>query len=162
LIGWLTDWLIDGVVASHNPNRPLIVSGILAHEQKTSVLHFTVTRHASYQEPIRAKDELTFICGFRQMVTRPIYSEYSPNADKHKFERFFHTKRTSVASIYGPIMFPPQPVLIFRGSTFVGSGSLSQVDPNRIVLKRISLTGCAFKIHKRTTVVREMFYDPGM
>jgi len=146
---------------SLDPAQPLIVSGILAHEQKTSVLHFTVSRHASYTEPVRAKDELTFVCGFRQLLARPIFSEYSPNADKHKAERFLHQKRTSVATIYGPIMFPPQPVLLFRGSSFVGSGSLHQVNPNRVVLKRITLTGCPFKVHKRTTVVREMFYDPG-
>jgi len=42
----------------------------------------------------------------------------------------------------------------------VGTGSLIEVNPDRIITKKIVLTGTAFKVHKKTAVVRDMFYFP--
>lgn len=69
------------------------------------------------------------------------------NSDKHKMERFLHTGRFSVASIYAPISFPPLPLIALKhaeeGSApaVVAVGSLRSVDPDRIILKKIILTG---------------------
>jgi hypothetical protein len=70
--------------------------------------------------------------------------------DKHKFERFLHPGRFVVASIFAPISFPPLPLLVFKEvtpagvATLVASGSLRSVDPDRIVLKKITLSGYLF------------------
>lgn len=76
--------------------------------------------------------------------------------DKHKFERFLHPGRFVVASIFAPISFPPLPLLVFKeatlgdrrgaagAATLVASGSLRSVDPDRIVLKKITLSGYLF------------------
>lgn len=45
---------------------------------------------------------------------------------------------------------------------FVASGSLLSVDPDRILLKRIILTGHPFKVHKSGAVIKRMFYNPGI
>ena len=50
----------------------------------------------------------------RTFSARPIFSTDEPHADKHKMERFLQHGRGSVATVYGPISFPPQPVLLFR------------------------------------------------
>ncbi len=50
----------------------------------------------------------------RTFAARPIFSADEPHADKHKMERFLQHGRGSVATVYGPISFPPQPVLLFR------------------------------------------------
>ncbi|KAI8911432.1 ribosome biogenesis protein BMS1/TSR1, partial [Entophlyctis helioformis] len=86
------------------------------------------------------------------------------------FERFFHAGRPSVATVYAPIQFGPAPVLLFKcdgseavgGMTrpLVGTGSLMDLDPTRIVAKRIILTGHPFKVHKRSAVIRYMFFNP--
>lgn len=42
-------------VASRPSWLPLIVTGLLKYENLTSLLHFSITRHAEYEEPIKSK-----------------------------------------------------------------------------------------------------------
>lgn len=84
-----------------------------------------------------------------------------------QFEKFLPHDCTTVASIFAPISYPPQPVLVFKcladGShVLVATGSLLSVDPNRVVCKRIVLSGHPYKIHKRSAVIRYMFFNRGM
>jgi hypothetical protein len=44
--------------------------------------------------------------------------------------------------------------------TLVATGSLQNVDPDRIILKKVIMTGRPIKIHKKTSVIREMFFNP--
>ena len=44
----------------------------------------------------------------------------------------------------------------------VASGSLLNADPERIIAKRIILTGHPFKVHKKIATVRFMFFNAGM
>lgn len=80
---------------------------------------------------------------------RPIFSTDDLNMDKHKFERFLHPGRFSIASIFAPISFPTLPLIVFKetdqpeGASVVATGSLRSVDPDRIILKKIVLSGYA-------------------
>ena len=155
----------------------LSLFGLLRHENKASVLHFTIQRTANYTEPIKSKDRMIMQVGFRRFPARPIYSEANLNCDKHKMERYLPEGGFSVASCYGPISFQPCPVLMFKdvqqahyGSdgtvslrpvlVLVAAGSLGSVDPNRIVLKRIILTGHPVRVHKRCAVLKHLFHEP--
>ncbi|KAE9456853.1 hypothetical protein C3L33_11242, partial [Rhododendron williamsianum] len=126
---------------------PIIACGLLQHESKVSVLHFSVKKHDTYTAPIKSKEELIFHVGFRQFICRPIFSTDNTNSDKHKMERFLHAGQFSVASIYAPISFPPLPLVVLKREPTSASpsvaavGSLRSIDPDRIILKRIILTG---------------------
>ena len=84
-------------------------------------------------------------------------------------ERFLQPGRPSVATIYAPALYAPAPLLAFlpqshpESGTFAGlpvaSGSLFSVDPNRIILKKVLLTGHPFRCHKKKAVVRWMFFS---
>lgn len=145
---------------------PIILCGLLQHESKMSVLHFSIKKHDSYEAPIKAKEEFIFHVGFRQFVARPIFSTDNINSDKHKMERFLHAGRFSVASVYAPISFPPQPLIALKGAagastcTVAAVGSLRSIDPNRIILKKIILTGYPQRVSKLKATVRYMFHSP--
>lgn len=72
------------------------------------------------------------------------------NSDKHKMERFLHPGRFSIASVYAPISFPPVPLIAVKNvgdttSPIVAAvGSLRSINPDRIILKKIILTGYFF------------------
>ncbi len=136
------------------------------------MINFTVQRSAEYQEPVKSKDSMILMLGFRRYVVNPIFSTYTrggPN-NVHKMERYLPQGKTTMATVYAPIQFGPAPVLLFKYQPnsdwfescppLIGHGSLLDPQPLRIIAKRIVLTGHPFKIHKRGAVVRFMFYSP--
>jgi len=160
-------------VEKFNWQAPIVAVGLFAMERKMSVLNFAVRRTINYAGPIASKDELIFYCGGRAFCCNPLFSEHT-SGDKHKYERFWMPTTSSVATIFGPTMFLPTPVLVFKkvavgedlddvppmnGMILVGSGSLISVDPDRLNIKKITLTGEPFKVLKRKAVIRRMFHN---
>ncbi|XP_023547507.1 pre-rRNA-processing protein TSR1 homolog [Cucurbita pepo subsp. pepo] len=164
-------------------SMPITACGLLRHESKMSVLHFSIKKHDVSEvisdkvgttedtkkhdknsPPIKGKEKLVFHVGFRQFVTRPIFSTDNFNSDKHKMERFLHAGRFSIASIYAPVSFAPLPLIVLRTvegiSSFAASGSLKSIDPRRIILKKIILSGYPQRVSKLKATVRYMFHNP--
>lgn len=167
MVGWyVTLHIVDvpvSVMESVQSGRPLTLVSLLPHEQKMSVMHLLVRRHPSNTEPIKSKEELVFHCGFRRFRASPIFSQHT-SADKHKMERFLGPDAPTVVSVYAPITFNPAGVLLFKQridgiQDLVATGSLLSCDPQRVVLKRIVLSGHPFKINRRSAVVRYMFFN---
>lgn len=69
-----------------------------------------------------------------------------------------------VATLYAPIIFPPSSVLVFRekkdgSQELTATGSVLSVNPDRITVKRAVLSGSTFKVHRKSAVVRFMFFN---
>ncbi len=70
-----------------------------------------------------------------------------------------------MATAFAPLAFPPSAALVYRESTpggpqfLVGTGTLVSADPDRLVIKRAVLSGHPFKIRKRVSTVRFMFFN---
>lgn len=158
-----------------SPNSLLTAVSLLPHENKVSVLHMGLSQTAGCDStdekfPIKSKDVLTFRCGWRTWKARPVFSQNNLNCDKHKFERFLPTGGAFfAASVFGPVTYTPCPILVFRDrDTVIGAlkrelvaiGSMIGADADRIVVKRIVLTGYPVRVHKRHATVKYMFYDP--
>ncbi|KAL0803879.1 hypothetical protein Bca101_096369 [Brassica carinata] len=147
-------------------SKPIIAFGLLQHESKMSVLHFSVKKYDGYEDPIKTKEELMFHVGFRQFVARPVFSTDNFSSDKHKMERFLHPGRFSLASVYGPISFPSLPLVVLKISevsdapAVAALGSLKSIEPNKIILKKIILTGYPQRVSKMKASVRYMFHNP--
>ncbi|XP_073171458.1 pre-rRNA-processing protein TSR1 homolog isoform X2 [Lepidochelys kempii] len=151
------------VMESFRQGLPLVLFSLLPHEQKMSVLNFVVRRNLGNNETVKAKEELIFHCGFRRFRASPLYSQHS-SADKHKLERFLRPDAALVVTVYAPITFPPASVLLFKQRSngmhdLIATGFLLSVDPDRILIKRLVLSGHPFKIFSKTAVVRYMFFN---
>lgn len=152
-------------------DSPIIMFSLLKHEHRLSVLNFNIRRDARFVEPVPSKDPLVFQCGFRRWTAKPVFSQANLNCDKHKYERFLRADCFSAASVYGPTTFQPCPVLVFKEvaatdsgaqkrTVLVATGTLLGVDPDRIVLKKIVLTGYPIRVRKRKAIVKHMFHGP--
>lgn len=171
----------SNILDTHDASQLLTVYGLLPYEHKVSVVNFVVTRTGSYTEPIKSKDAMILMCGFRQYVVHPLYSTYTRGGanNVHKFERYLQPGKPTVATIYAPIQFGPTPVLMFKYSPsthwdsgqinltlgsdltpLIATGTILDLDPLRITARRLILTGHPFKVHKRGAVIRYMFFSP--
>lgn len=157
---------VERIDAASRGMAPLLSTwGLLQHEVKLSVLNFSMRKESGVNDPIANKEELIFVTGVRTYPARPIFSTDEHGADKHKMERFLHEGRMTMATIYGPITYPPSPVLAFRKDdnnrlSLVATGSLKSCNPDRVVVKKIVLTGFPIKTHRSKAIVRSMFFSP--
>ncbi|CAO3610265.1 unnamed protein product [Cunninghamella echinulata] len=167
----ITLWIKNvpkGAYDMFDKSRPYIVFGLLQYEHKTSLLNLQITRDNAYEEPVRSKDPMILHMGFRRYKVQPIYSQNSNKGSNnvHKFDRFLQMGRSTVATIYGPIVFGKAPCLLYKETDdinapiLVSTGTFMNTDVKRIVAKRIILSGHPFRINKRSAVIRYMFFNP--
>eukprot|EP00873_Tetraselmis_striata_P008944 jgi/Tetstr1/429208/TSEL_019160.t1 len=149
---------------------PLVAVGLMQHECKLTVVHFLVKKAKGYTDPLANKEELIFCTGVRSFASQPIFSQNS-NADKHKMERFLRAGEYTMASCYAPIIYPQMPVLVFkaagpdssgisRKARLAAVGSLHSCNPDRVVLKKIVLSGYPVRVHKKKATIKYMFHNP--
>ncbi|KAA1070029.1 hypothetical protein PGT21_002791 [Puccinia graminis f. sp. tritici] len=152
-----------------SPQQTLVAFSLLKHEHKYSVMHFTTQRNTEFEGEIKSKDPLIMCAGFRFYEVRPIWSQPSIRASNnvHKFERYLRPGKMNIGSVYMPVTFgSTTPVLVFKQEedldlpiSFVGNGTLIGSEPQRIIAKRIILTGHPYKVHKKTATIRYMFFN---
>lgn len=167
---------LDAFVGKVGTGVPLVISSLLQHENRLSVVHFKVQRAVAdgnvgvvhSEVPVQSKDTLRFVCGFRSWKARPVFSEETAHGDKHRFERFFKVGQYVQASCFAPVCYAPQPVLIFKdgkdaqgriSTQLLATGSVETVDPDRLIIKRILLSGWPARVHKRSATIKWMFFN---
>lgn len=93
-----------------------VLFSLLPYERKYSVLNFTIQRNSEYVDPVKSKDRVFLMCGFRKYIVQPVYSSFTKGGanNVHKFDRFLQNGRISVGTVYAPIQFGPAPVFMFR------------------------------------------------
>ena len=147
--------------------------------------------NAAYDLPIKSKEKLVFHVGCRRFEASTLFSQHTSGSKHKvkfkfftiiknfkfsktcnniflflKFERFMPTEGTFAATLYAPITFSSASALVFKKLedgklVLIATGNLLNIDPHRIILKRIVLSGHPFKVNKRSAVVRYMFFSPG-
>ncbi|KAJ5129429.1 uncharacterized protein N7515_005468 [Penicillium bovifimosum] len=168
-----------------NGPKPTSLFSLLRHEHKHTVVNVNMTLNSSYEQPLKAKEQLVVQCGPRRLVVNPIFSsaDNTPN-NVHKYDRFLHPGRSAIASWIGPMTWGSVPVLVFKSKQaetedgdeemdtdakeesialdqleLIGTGTVVAPDQKRVVAKRAILTGHPYKIHKRVVTIRYMFFN---
>lgn len=152
----------------HDPTQPLGLYSLLRHEQKRTVVNYSITLSSDHPSPLRSKDELILQCGSRRFFINPVFSQFgnTPN-DVHKFLRFLHPGQTAIASFIAPITWGSVPALFFQPSVsmpgtplrLIATGTSLPASTSRVIAKRVILTGHPYKIHKKLVTVRYMFFN---
>ena len=167
---------------SFDINKPLILSSLLEHENKLCVMHLKVKINDDYineNNSLFSKELVEVHIGFRRYIARPLYSSIIGESDKFKKERKLEKNKYMIASIYSEMTYPDAPVMLFKPSVnksnnnntnlnsnnyynfkLAASGVTIATDCNKIILKKIVLTGYPLKIHKKKSVIRYMFFNP--
>ncbi|KAF2212357.1 hypothetical protein CERZMDRAFT_112073 [Cercospora zeae-maydis SCOH1-5] len=166
--------------------KPTALFSLLRHEHKRTVVNVSITLSSEYPEPIKSKTPLIMQCGARRLLINPLFSAAgnTPN-NVHKFDRYLHPGRTAVATFIGPVTWGSVPCLFFQAPTtspsgdaiedlaqslkisqhqshqldLIATGTTLPPSTQRIIAKRIILTGHPYKIHKRVVTVRYMFFN---
>ena len=115
--GWYVTIILSGVqrhlVSNIGTNLGLVLTSLLPHEHRMSVVNLAVRRHTqSGSLPVKSKSRLIFQLGWRRFAACPIFSQHT-NGNKHKYERYFRDG-AMVMTTFAPIAFPPAPVLVFQ------------------------------------------------
>ncbi|KAK3670341.1 ribosome biogenesis protein tsr1 [Recurvomyces mirabilis] len=168
---------------------PTSLFSLLRHEHKLTSVNASMSLSSEYGVPLKSKEELIMQCGPRRLVINPIFSQAgnTPN-NVHKFDRYLHPGMTAVASFIGPVIWGSVPCLYFMrrepsqgpandpvedlgqstktsqagdrlGLIATGTFLPPSTTENRIITKRIILTGHPYKIHKKLVTVRYMFFS---
>ncbi|KAI9298993.1 DUF663-domain-containing protein [Neoconidiobolus thromboides FSU 785] len=152
----------------YNRNLPFILFGLLQHSNKITLLNYNVIRTTEYKEVIKSKDPILIQSGFRRYKIQPIFSQNAkkskPLNNVYKMERFLPSGDSYNLSFYGPIQFSNDSCLLFKKDIqqnvqLVATGTFKDCDCNRIIVKRIILTGHPFKVNRKSAVVRFMFFN---
>lgn len=148
-------------------NQLATMFSLLKHEHKQGVVNLSLTPSTEYSgEPIKSKDQLLVQVGPRRLLINPLFSQASGAGRNNitKFERFLIPGRTSVATFVGPILWGNVPAVYWKRTEagdleLIGQGSFLNADHQRVIAKRVVLTGHPFKIHRKLVTVRYMFFN---
>lgn len=153
---------------TYNSTQPLALYSLLRHEQKRTVVNYSITLSSDHPSPLRSKDELILQCGSRRFSINPMFSQSgnTPN-NVHKFLRYLHPGQTAIASFIAPITWGPVPALFFQPSasipgiplSLIATGTSLPASTSRVIAKRVILTGHPYKIHKKLVTIRYMFFN---
>lgn len=163
------------VKATFGSARPLTLCSLLRHENKRSAVNFLFNLSADYTRSIKSKEELIIQYGPRRFVINPQFSTGNNTSnDVHKFCRFLHPGQSAVATFLGPVAWGSVPALFFKRAvageekgeddsdlplTLVGSGTSLPPSTNRVIAKRVTLTGHPYHINKKVVTIRYMFFN---
>lgn len=162
-----------------NLPKPTALFSLLRHEHKRIAVNVSITLSSEYPQPLKSKGPLILQCGPRRMAINPLFSQAgnTPN-NVHKFNRFLHPGQTAIASFMGPLTWGSVPCLYFQqpstpsnpvsalaqslqtsSLSLIATGTSLPPSTNRVIAKRIILTGHPYKIHKKLVTVRYMFFS---
>jgi len=150
------------LVEHFNPRVPVIVGGLLAHEEAFGFVQVRIKKHRWFPKILKTNDPLIMSLGWRRFQTVPIYS--LDDGTRNRMLKYTPEHMHCLATFYGPISAPNTGFCAFNKMNaetpnfrISGSGVVLDVDGATQIVKKLKLTGTPFKIFKNTAFIKDMF-----
>ncbi|KAH7128694.1 GTP binding protein Bms1 [Dendryphion nanum] len=149
--------------ANFNPRYPLIIGGLTATEERFGFLQTRIKRHRWHKKILKTKDPLIISLGWRRFQTVPIYS-ISDSRTRNRMLKYTPEHMFCFATFYGPLVAPNTGFCAVQSFSnknpsfrIAATGTVLSVDESTEIVKKIKLTGNAYKIFKNTAFIKDMF-----
>lgn len=152
------------MVDKFDPRFPIIVGGLLPHEQSFGFVQVRIKKHRWHHRVLKTNDPLVFSLGWRRFQTVPVYS--LDDNSHNRMLKYTPEHMHCLATFYGPISAPNSGFCAFNSlsnsstsSSFrvTATGTVLDVDGSAQIVKKLKLTGTPYKIFKNTAFIKEMF-----
>ncbi|SCZ91006.1 BZ3500_MvSof-1268-A1-R1_Chr1-3g02469 [Microbotryum saponariae] len=150
------------MVENFNPRIPIIVGGLLAHEESFGYVQVRIKKHRWFPKILKTNDPLIFSLGWRRFQTVPIYS--LDDGTRNRMLKYTPEHMHCLATFYGPISAPNTGFCAFNrlgndtpSFRVSANGVVLDINGATSIVKKLKLTGTPYKIFKNTAFVKDMF-----
>ena len=117
--GYFVEIVVSAVssqwIGQHDPRHPILLSSLLPHEEKLTVMHSSIQRSSTwYPQTVRSRDLFVAHIGFRRVLIHPLFADPSLKCDKSKYIKYVPPTGFFNCSFYAPLCYKPSPVLLFK------------------------------------------------
>ena len=133
------------------------------YEDNQSIIHVVLTLEKD-TIPLRSNNMFTIQIGDRRYKRNIIFTSPDRMGNKYKVLRWVDAASTVIGSFYGYVTYKPSMVLVFMNvdgnDELVATGVTENVQPGRVIIERVLLTGIPIKIGKRKATIKGLFTIP--
>lgn len=146
-----------------DPRYPVIVGGLAPTEDRFGYVQIRIKRHRWHKKILKSNDPLIFSLGWRRFQSLPIYST-SDSRTRNRMLKYSPEHMHCFGTFYGPLVAPNTGFCCVQslsnknpGFRIAATGVVLSVDEHTELVKKLKLTGVAYKIFKNTAFVKDMF-----
>ncbi|KAF9890767.1 Glycoside hydrolase 2 (Mannanase, beta-galactosidase) [Aspergillus nanangensis] len=146
-----------------NPRYPIIIGGLSPTEDRFGFVQIRIKRHRWHKKILKSNDPLIFSLGWRRFQTLPMYST-SDSRTRNRMLKYTPEHMHCSATFYGPLVAPNTGFCCVQslsnkapGFRIAATGVVQSVDEHTEIVKKLKLTGVAYKIFKNTAFIKDMF-----
>ncbi|KAJ8903668.1 hypothetical protein NDN08_004770 [Rhodosorus marinus] len=146
-----------------NPRYPVILGGLQRGDEKKMLIRSRVKRHRWKRGVLKSHDPIVMSIGWRRYQTAPVYSIEDPNK-RQRFLKYTPEHMHCYATFWG-FPAPPSTGLVacqslgrsIKGFRVGAMGTVTDVDVQFNIVKKLKLVGEPFVVHKNTAFIKRMF-----